>query len=393
MYREYDISEHMNVGATLEKARKIAERVQGKHLDAGYSVYVTDVERGGALYKVLVIDGAAPRFDGWAFVARAERLNGEWLVTGSPSYQGPGVDRDTLRDGWCDHCQTQRNRRFYVVVERDGERKQVGATCVKDFLGHEVTPTWFADPFAEFEGDGGFGGAYAYPVRHVLALAHMVIRARGYEGAQQGGHTKTLTLDLMRPQTMEGAAAWKQCGPLTDADEQAADEVLEFARNMQGSDYADNVRAVLSGDYVARQHMGLAVSAVSAWQREKGKIAERKNVEQEKADLLAKGVRVPTGRVTVQGQVVHMRVVDDGYSIDGTWKMVVRSDEGWAVWLTVPSAIAPSRTHVQFGDDEVEDDGVNIGDRVEFVATIEASDDPLFGFAKRPSKARVLQAA
>jgi hypothetical protein len=48
--------------------------------------------------------------------------------------------------------------------------------------------------------------------------------------------------------------------------------------------------------------------------------------------------------------------------------------------------------HVNYGE-EVIDEGVSLGDRVEFVATIEASDDPLFGFAKRPSKARILEAA
>lgn len=386
MYREYDVS-GTDIVATLAKARKIADRVQGKHLAGGYTVEVRDVVEGDTLRKVLVIDGTAPKFDGWTFVARAELLNGEWLVQGSPFYAGEPVDRAALRDGWCDHCRTQRARKFYVVVERDGERKQVGATCVKDFLGHEISPVWFADPFAEFEGSGSPLG-HATSALYVLALAHMIVRQRGYEGANAGGHTRTLVQDLLRPHTKEGGAAWQQYGPCTQADEEAGAEVLAYARDMRGSDYADNVRAVLSGDHVQDKHLGLAVSAVSAWQRDRAKVEQRKTVEEEKAELLAKGVRVPTGRVTVQGQVVHMRVVEDGFSYEGTWKMVVRTEEGWAVWLTVPAAIAPSHTY-----DTGEDDGVSIGDRVEFVATIEASDDPLFGFAKRPSKARILEAA
>jgi hypothetical protein len=386
MDREYALDGELNIEQTLEKARRIAARVQGKHLDGGYTVEVRDVVRDGALHKVLVIAGSAPKFDGWSFVARAERLNEEWLVTGSPFYAGASVDRAALRDTWCDHCQTRRARKFYVIVERDGVRKQVGATCVKDFLGHEISPTWFADPFSEF--DGGFSAPYAHGTQHVLALAHMVVRQRGYESAQQGGHTRTLVGHLLHPHTRDGVDAWKQYGPLTDADVAAGADVLEFGRGMQGSEYADNLRAVLSADYVEGARLGIAVSAVPAWERDKGKVAERRNIEQEKADLLARGVRVPTGRVTVQGQIVHMRVVEDGYSYEGTWKMVVRSDEGWAVWLTVPAAIAPTTA---YGDEN--SCGANIGDRVEFVATIEASDDPLFGFAKRPSKARVLQAA
>lgn len=52
-----------------------------------------------------------------------------------------------------------------------------------------------------------------------------------------------------------------------------------------------------------------------------------------------------------------------------TWKMTVKADEGFCVFVSVPSSIeVPKR-----------------GDRVAFKATVTPSDrDPKFGFGKRP---------
>jgi len=94
----------------------------------------------------------------------------------------------------------------------------------------------------------------------------------------------------------------------------------------------------------------------------------------DKAKLLAAGVRVPEGKVTVVGEIVSIKWKDSDYG--GCYKMTVRSDEGWVVWLTLPSAL------------EYED--ATVGDRVSFNCTITASDDVTFGFGKRPTKAVIL---
>jgi hypothetical protein len=56
-------------------------------------------------------------------------------------------------------------------------------------------------------------------------------------------------------------------------------------------------------------------------------------------------------------------------------KMVVKVEQGWAVWGSVPEAIAIE---------------VEVGDTVTFTATVTRSDrDPKFGFFKRPTKAAI----
>ena len=97
--------------------------------------------------------------------------------------------------------------------------------------------------------------------------------------------------------------------------------------------------------------------------------------EAEAAALAAAGVKVPTGRVLVEGTVLSTKWVDNQYG--GSLKMLVQNSAGWKVWGTVPSAIE-----------------VDKGDVVRFTATVEASnDDALFGFYKRPTKAEVVTVA
>lgn len=99
--------------------------------------------------------------------------------------------------------------------------------------------------------------------------------------------------------------------------------------------------------------------------------------------LTEAGVQVPTGRVVIEGEIVWADY-KESYGPYGrtvyTAKMIVVSDAGWKVYGTVPTAIEPGN-----GLDSLK------GQRVRFTATVEAKDgDPLFGFAKRPSKAELL---
>lgn len=99
-------------------------------------------------------------------------------------------------------------------------------------------------------------------------------------------------------------------------------------------------------------------------------VAER---EAKRAELVASGVSVPTGRLVIEGKILSTKWVENDFG--GSLKMLVESAEGWKVWGTVPSALS-----------EFEN-----GTMVRFTATVEPSkDDPVFGFFKRPTKAEVL---
>lgn len=85
---------------------------------------------------------------------------------------------------------------------------------------------------------------------------------------------------------------------------------------------------------------------------------------------------VPAGRVEVAGEVLSIRREPNVYVYNGPdiVKMLIRSDAGWKVWGSMPKALRGA--------------GVDVGARVRFTATVEASrDDPKFGFYSRPAKA------
>jgi hypothetical protein len=100
----------------------------------------------------------------------------------------------------------------------------------------------------------------------------------------------------------------------------------------------------------------------------------------EASELKAAGVRCPEGRTTVTGQIVSLKWQTSYYGRreSTVQKMVVRAAAGWAVWATVPAGLPAA--------------DLEVGAEIEFQATVERSDrDPLFGFAKRPTRARLLE--
>ena len=84
----------------------------------------------------------------------------------------------------------------------------------------------------------------------------------------------------------------------------------------------------------------------------------------------------PTGKVTITGEIISTKWQDSAYG--STHKMIVKSDDGWKLWVTVPSSVY-----------DPSDQSLPItGKRVTLTATVTPSnDDPKFAFGKRPSKA------
>lgn len=91
-----------------------------------------------------------------------------------------------------------------------------------------------------------------------------------------------------------------------------------------------------------------------------------------RAALVASGVKAPEGDdVDVVGEIVSVKPSRYGFGA------VVNTDAGWRCWFRLPAALLR------------ECDALDArGRRVQFRATVSRSqDDPLFGFAKRPSNA------
>lgn len=86
---------------------------------------------------------------------------------------------------------------------------------------------------------------------------------------------------------------------------------------------------------------------------------------------LPQGVSVPTGKHSVKGKVLSAKWVSNS-RFGGSMKMLVKLESGVKVWGTAPMT----------GSE------IDRGDHIEFTATFSQSDDPTFGFFKRPKITR-----
>ena len=107
------------------------------------------------------------------------------------------------------------------------------------------------------------------------------------------------------------------------------------------------------------------------------KVRDRARTDAERAVETAAALPIPEEivgkRATVIGKVLSVKVVESAYG--GQTKMLVKTDAGWKLWVSVPSHVAIERGH-----------------RVKFDARIERSnDDPKFGFGSRPTNASIIE--
>lgn len=116
------------------------------------------------------------------------------------------------------------------------------------------------------------------------------------------------------------------------------------------------------------------------------KIERRAEIQAQREAEKAAAKEVPVGRHQVVGTVLKTRYQESSFG--EILKMLVKTEDGYLLWGTVPSALQileDPNTECQRG--------LAKGDRISFTAKLEPSkDDPKFGFYKRPTKAEVIEA-
>jgi hypothetical protein len=102
------------------------------------------------------------------------------------------------------------------------------------------------------------------------------------------------------------------------------------------------------------------------------------------AEALADAPPLAEGRQTVEGEVVMVKFYDNDFG--GTFKMLVKMDDGNKVFGSVPSNLMEIKV------EENVYENLGKGDRVKFDAAVTPkADDVHFGFYKRPTKAERIE--
>jgi hypothetical protein len=169
----------------------------------------------------------------------------------------------------------------------------------------------------------------------------------------------------------EGAgAAWRKANPM----------IVEFFKGQEWKDWKFYCKAFLNSLHGSLARHGsltdnqtaAAIKAITYGRVHEAKAAQRdadRDVER------ANAIDCPEGRMVIEGEIIKVDFQVNGY---GTREvMTVKADAGWLVWGTMPRSLY----------------GAEKGERIRFTGTITRSHrDAKFGFAKRPSKAMIIDA-
>lgn len=317
---------HAEFAATQAKVEKINARAAkrgftGRFEVVGEPVTETKVNDFGfevtKHYVETTITGEAPKYNGWTFLATLDwDANADSLIVRSAS--DVKVDRSSLIKGHCDHCGTQRYRRnTYVVVSEAGEQKQVGSSCIKDFLGQN-TPFVFItlDSVSEEAFGGGRTGDPAIGTVSALAIAWAAIRAFGYvrSGDWDGKPTKAVVDTVLFGRGKPLAETVKALEPFVAGSHEAAVEIRDFIVSdafTGDSDYVLNLKAICAAEFVSPRNLGFLCSAPQAYAKAQERTLIRERERAATADSTFVGQK--GDKVTVEGTIAAIRWIPGTY--------------------------------------------------------------------------------
>ncbi len=275
--------------AAVAKLSKKAEKLIGvsfKPFVFGWEMKTLADGREHRVYQVL-FNAEVPKLAGWSFVARLDHSNETGtIVRAVPNAPAIPAQYRTAKNTTCDHCGTRRYRRdtFIVFNEETNVFKQVGSTCLKEFLGE--------DPYK------------------IAALAELLGYAReaahGYEHyTEVGGDMRWLSVEewaqataraVLKHGWVSGKAAYENDSlvstrsrawtcytdgvPATDEEIKLAEDALAWAASLRTktelNDYEHNILVVADATMIEPRSCGLASSIVGVYyaNQQRAKLAD-----------------------------------------------------------------------------------------------------------------------
>ena len=235
------------------------------------------------IFFPVTLEHRVVRLSGWRFIAALDNIDGQVLTRAVPGVE-LGASVRGLTPDYCDHCRTRRRRNATFLVEHeDGRRKQVGRTCLADFLGQPdaVNIALYAelmlDALATLEDQSaGSGGATEYlQVERFLAFVAKVVREVGWRSRAQAEFSGQATADTALLLYTAKAHADDIERP-TEEDRVLASTtkawVVDTFKDRELSDYEYNLAVAMNAEVLGFRHAGIAASAVAAYLRHFGEL-------------------------------------------------------------------------------------------------------------------------
>ncbi len=304
---------------------------------------ITGAERRTTLH-LLSIQGETPTLAGWQFLATLQHLTDDQgapmnLVRAVPGSEGLLNDYRAVAQK-CDHCQVSRRRIDTYVVRHaeSGDIKQVGSSCLVDFIGTE-DPTTVLARFtyllslagileSEESYSSGDRRDYSFSLEDYLGCVCACAREHGFttrkEARDSQGKVATasqaMSVLFPAPKTTNERCYCGNRDPRhvqVSADDQAnALAALAWARETltdrnQLNDYLYNLSVVSSLESIDHKSAGIAASLIPCYAREMEKaiIAKRERVTQANSQYVGQ----VKDKVTLTAQLIGLRSFETRY--------------------------------------------------------------------------------
>lgn len=231
------------------------------------------------------INGETPKLAGWKLIAALEPLEDGMIVREVPHQVCPTKFRDTKLT--CDHCgYTRRRNAIFVLQNENGEYKQVGRQCIKDFLGG-VDPKDLLNSAEnifrfcklckdaeteEMRGAGRF--ECAIDLERFVSVVAIIIRRIGW--APRGENPQASTANTAfwvctEPSNSKDLLSFIRSHNLEaqDCDIELSKKAIQWALSLpdDSSTYLYNVKLCCKAGYVTAKTCGYVASLINAYQR------------------------------------------------------------------------------------------------------------------------------
>lgn len=301
----------------------------------------------------------------YVLVARVETLEtGENTFHAVPAESSNIPERYADTGCQCEHCRAKRHRNETYLVRKGTQYKQVGSTCIRDFLGHDVRSAfafcsdisgvltgWGSDEMDEYY---GMRSKRIFYVKRYLAWAQATIRTSGWcsrsfareSYGEAPTPTATIACNLYWAEYHNSLPKDfpKEERP-NEADVEHVEAALAWIRSYtreqtKGNDYLNKLRAVASCDVCDASNDGVLASLLPAHQR--FLVGEEKRKQRAKDAANSEHVGTVGKRETFK--VVHVAAFalpDYGYGPSFinkfrdergnvlVWKTGYQFDKGW----------------------------------------------------------------
>jgi len=244
------------------------------------------------LYFITVnVTGNIPVYNGWSLVAVVDHIESGNIIKNflRDDQSLPEMYRDRQQ---CDHCHTNHSRKKTLIVKnQSGEFKQVGSTCVNEFVQKDILSVisflqWDQKikDFSDEEDTFGARMEYGDEIDAVVSASIRVIKAYGFKKSDHENSSKS-DLDCFFFNHTEGGHKFRQYAfeKTSSIDVKSmTEDCINWMKNLDSSnEFHHNIKVIASSKFVSVKYFGFIAAGVNSFLREIDKSNEAKTITNE----------------------------------------------------------------------------------------------------------------